>query len=126
MRSTHGTLTTTVTSSSSSSSSSSVASSSSGVQTRFGIREVVSTLDSNTNGVCFTVNRVKVFLQGGNWIGTDQLLRFSTDAERYQSEVGSIIIIIILLLLAPAIISACLQSVLHLFVDIADGGSAYL
>lgn len=35
----------------------------------------------------FTVNGARVFLIGGNWITTDQLLRYAADTERYFREV---------------------------------------
>jgi beta-galactosidase/beta-glucuronidase len=38
-------------------------------------------------GRSFLINGAPIFLAGGNWIGTDQLLRYSTDRQRYYNEV---------------------------------------
>lgn len=51
---------------------------------RVGIRTVGSYLDDTVHGRVFTVNGRRVFLQGGNWIASDQLLRYTGDDERYE------------------------------------------
>ena len=53
----------------------------------FGVRSFTNYVDEKTRGRVFLCNGVKMFLQGGNWIGTDQLLRYSTSADRYTTEV---------------------------------------
>ena len=59
-----------------------------------GLRQIdVSTIDvSDSSGGqrktrVFLVNGRRVFLRGGNWIGTDAMFRYSTDAKRYRDEV---------------------------------------
>jgi hypothetical protein len=54
----------------------------------FGVRSFTNYVDPTTKGRVFLCNGVKLFLQGGNWIGTDQLLRYSTSEDRYMKEVG--------------------------------------
>ena len=60
---------------------------------RFGVRQIdVSTINvSNSNGTrqtrVFHVNGQPIFLRGGNWIGTDAMFRYSTNAKRYRDEV---------------------------------------
>lgn len=49
-----------------------------------GIRTVESYIDENTKGRAFRINGQKLFLTGGNWIASDQLLRLSQ--ERYVAE----------------------------------------
>jgi mannosylglycoprotein endo-beta-mannosidase len=53
-----------------------------------GIRTVGSYLDETVQGRVFTVNGRRVFLQGGNWIASDQLLRYTGDDTRYQVILG--------------------------------------
>lgn len=53
----------------------------------FGIRCAQVVYDVQTDGPAFRVNGQSLFLAGANWITTDQLLRFSTDAQRYEDEV---------------------------------------
>jgi mannosylglycoprotein endo-beta-mannosidase len=55
---------------------------------RFGIRKVGFSLNTALNGLELTVNNEKVFLQGGNWIASDQLMRFAGDRTRYAAEVS--------------------------------------
>lgn len=63
--------------------------SSSSIKTvQFGIREIETYIDATTQGRGFKVNGVKIFLQGGNWIHTDQFLRYATNAKRYYNEVN--------------------------------------
>ncbi len=54
---------------------------------RVGIRQIsVSTISVNGSQTrVFSVNGQKIFIKGGNWIGTDAMLRLST--KRYQDEV---------------------------------------
>ncbi len=51
----------------------------------FGIRETGNYFDRDIGGQVFTVNGQKVFIQGGNWIASDMLLRLTP--ERYEAEV---------------------------------------
>jgi mannosylglycoprotein endo-beta-mannosidase len=62
--------------------------------TRFGIRQFdVSTIDVSTIDVSsrktrvFSINGQRIFLRGGNWIGTDAMFRFSANEKRYRDEV---------------------------------------
>src|ERR1051325_7695299 len=54
---------------------------------RFGIRQIsVSSMPVNGNSTrVFFVNGQKIFIKGGNWIGTDAMLRLSS--KRYRDEV---------------------------------------
>jgi hypothetical protein len=58
---------------------------------RYGIRKIEGYIDPKTKGQAFRVNNVPIFLVGGNWIATDQFLRFSRGDEpsvrRYMNEV---------------------------------------
>ena len=55
---------------------------------KFGVRTFSTYVDTEeTNGRVFLCNGVKIFIQGGNWIGTDQFLRYSTSSERYMNEI---------------------------------------
>jgi mannosylglycoprotein endo-beta-mannosidase len=54
---------------------------------RFGIRKIEPYLHPKTRGQTFRINGVPIFLQGGNWIHTDQFLRYASDAQRYSDEV---------------------------------------
>jgi len=54
---------------------------------QFGIRTTSSYIDERTGGRAFTINSIPIFLQGGNFIATDMMLRFGTDPSRYSSEV---------------------------------------
>ncbi len=51
----------------------------------FGIREVNSTWDEHTRSARISVNGQKIFIKGGNWIISDELLRFSP--ARFDAEV---------------------------------------
>lgn len=53
-----------------------------------GIRTVGSWFDPVTQGRAFSINGVKIYLEGGNWIATDALLRYATHPDRYLDEVG--------------------------------------
>lgn len=54
---------------------------------RVGLRNVTSVLDPGLGGRVFYVNGRRIFLQGGNWITTDQFLRFAANRARYYDEV---------------------------------------
>ena len=61
---------------------------------RAGVRQIdVSTMEVSSAGGgkrqtrVFHVNGQRVFLRGGNWIGTDAMFRYSADAQRYRDEV---------------------------------------
>lgn len=56
------------------------------VSLRYGVRRAESYIDGNTSGHAFKINGRALFLTGGNWIGSDQLLRHAADYERYRSE----------------------------------------
>jgi mannosylglycoprotein endo-beta-mannosidase len=53
-----------------------------------GIRTIETRLDPELQGQRFQVNGQDIYLVGGNWIGTDQALRFSASSERYCSEIA--------------------------------------
>eukprot|EP00929_Paragymnodinium_shiwhaense_P073166 TRINITY_DN37206_c0_g1_i2.p1 TRINITY_DN37206_c0_g1~~TRINITY_DN37206_c0_g1_i2.p1 ORF type:complete len:930 (-),score=177.62 TRINITY_DN37206_c0_g1_i2:158-2947(-) len=53
----------------------------------FGIRHSEVYYEPRTDGPAFRINGKRIFLAGVNWITTDQLLRFATDATRYENEV---------------------------------------
>lgn len=57
------------------------------LQVRHGFRTISTWVDPGLGGRVFAINGRKVFLQGGNWITTDQFLRFAGSRERYQEEV---------------------------------------
>ncbi|KNC80562.1 hypothetical protein SARC_07080 [Sphaeroforma arctica JP610] len=52
-----------------------------------GIKTSEAYIDGHTKGRAFRINGHRVFLQGGNWIATDAMLRYSGDANRYEAEV---------------------------------------
>jgi beta-galactosidase/beta-glucuronidase len=52
-----------------------------------GIRTIETYLDRTIQGQRFRVNHHDIYLVGGNWIGTDQALRYSASKERYCNEV---------------------------------------
>jgi mannosylglycoprotein endo-beta-mannosidase len=54
---------------------------------RVGLRTAEAVVEPNSNGRSFLINGKPIFLAGGNWIGTDQLLRYSTNRQRYYDEV---------------------------------------
>ena len=51
----------------------------------FGVREIQSYIDPDTQGRVFCVNGQRIFVRGGNWICSDGMLRLS--AKRYRDEV---------------------------------------
>ena len=53
----------------------------------FGVRHSEVFYEPRTDGPAFRINGVRIFLAGVNWITTDQLLRFSTNSQRYEDEV---------------------------------------
>jgi mannosylglycoprotein endo-beta-mannosidase len=53
---------------------------------RIGIRTTTTSICPYSGGRVFSINRHRVFLQGGNWIATDAMLQRGT-RERYRSEV---------------------------------------
>jgi mannosylglycoprotein endo-beta-mannosidase len=56
---------------------------------RFGVRQI-DVESQNIDGKevrVFCVNGQRIFLRGGNWIGTDAMFRFSADEKRYRDEV---------------------------------------
>ena len=57
------------------------------VQLAVGVRSVVTVVDEVLGGRVFQVNGQRIFLEGGNWIHTDQLLRHATNQQRYSDEV---------------------------------------
>lgn len=57
-------------------------------QIQVGIRTIETYLDEHTQGQAFRINGQKVYLVGGNWIGTDQALRFSASTKRYCEELA--------------------------------------
>jgi hypothetical protein len=66
---------------------------------RFGIRTVRNFHDETTAGNGFEVNGQRLYLQGGNWISTDQLLRYTTEPSggssvrgRYFNEVCDMVL----------------------------------
>lgn len=52
-----------------------------------GIRTVSAEVDPITQGLLFYINHQRIFIEGGNWIATDQLQRYAGDARRYWNEV---------------------------------------
>eukprot|EP00980_Cylindrotheca_fusiformis_P019309 scaffold6632_cov102-Cylindrotheca_fusiformis.AAC.4 len=54
---------------------------------QFGIRKVEFTVNPRLNGLQLAVNNERVFLQGGNWIASDQFMRFAGDRARYIAEI---------------------------------------
>ena len=54
----------------------------------FGVRAVDSFYDETIQARAFTVNGKPLYIEGGNWITTDAMLRFATDRERYREEVA--------------------------------------
>ncbi|HVZ39434.1 MAG TPA: glycoside hydrolase family 2 TIM barrel-domain containing protein [Candidatus Kapabacteria bacterium] len=52
-----------------------------------GIRTITSWIDTTTGGKVIAVNGQQVFIRGANWIGTDAMLRYTTDSKRYRDEV---------------------------------------
>lgn len=52
-----------------------------------GIRHVNTWVDPTTQGRIFEINGLVVFIEGGNWITTDQFLRHASNPLRYYHEV---------------------------------------
>jgi mannosylglycoprotein endo-beta-mannosidase len=52
-----------------------------------GIRTISTYVDEHVQGQTFKVNGERIYLVGGNWISTDQALRFSASTDRYCSEI---------------------------------------
>lgn len=57
------------------------------VDWRTGFRTVSAEVDPVLGGQVFRVNGQKQFLQGGNWIASDQLNRYNSNYTRYRNEV---------------------------------------
>lgn len=57
------------------------------LHTRVGVRTVETTIDTVTQGRMFYLNGKRIFIEGGNWIATDQFQRFAGDRGRYFNEV---------------------------------------
>lgn len=55
-------------------------------ESTFGVRTISSYTHPQTKSLTLEVNGHSIFLVGGNWITTDQFLRYSTSRERYLSE----------------------------------------
>eukprot|EP00977_Amphora_coffeiformis_P027496 scaffold34615_cov180-Amphora_coffeaeformis.AAC.18 len=53
-----------------------------------GIRTVETFLDETLQGQTFRINGEKIYLVGGNWIGTDQAHRYSASMQRYCDELA--------------------------------------
>lgn len=56
------------------------------VNTTFGIRTVSSEIGASSKSFTLKINGHPIFLAGGNWITTDQFLRFSNSRQRYFDE----------------------------------------
>ena len=54
---------------------------------KVGVKTVEAYVDDRTRGRAFKVNGVPLFVKGGNWIATDQMLTLSADRYRYFQEV---------------------------------------
>lgn len=52
-----------------------------------GIRTIETDLDHELQGQSFKINGKRIYLVGGNWISTDQALRFSASKDRYCNEI---------------------------------------
>ena len=55
---------------------------------RAGIRTVHTYLDTTLQGQRFQINGKDIYLVGGNWITTDQALRYSASEHRYCNEIA--------------------------------------
>ena len=55
-------------------------------QSTFGIRTISSYTHPKTKSFALRINGHSIFLQGGNWITTDQFLRYSNSPQRYFHE----------------------------------------
>ena len=58
------------------------------VELDLGIRTVTTFLDTKTQGQTFLINGKRLYLVGGNWIGTDQTLKYSASPQRYCDELA--------------------------------------
>jgi hypothetical protein len=58
-----------------------------GLSFKHGFRVIENYLNEMTQGWAFRVNNKDVFITGGNWITTDQMLRYATSENRYFNEV---------------------------------------
>jgi mannosylglycoprotein endo-beta-mannosidase len=56
------------------------------IRSTFGIRTISSFTHPTTKSFALKVNGHPIFLTGGNWITTDQFLRYSTSSQRYINE----------------------------------------
>lgn len=56
------------------------------VNTTFGVRTVSSEVGASSKSFTLKINGHSIFLAGGNWITTDQFLRFSNSRQRYFDE----------------------------------------
>ena len=56
------------------------------IRSTFGIRTVSSYTDPKSKSLAVKINGHRIFLAGGNFVTTDQFLRFSTSYERYWHE----------------------------------------
>lgn len=54
----------------------------------FGIRTISSYTHAHTNSLTVKVNGHPIFLVGGNWVTTDQFLRYATSQKRYLHELS--------------------------------------
>ena len=57
-------------------------------EVHFGVRKIEPIVNTTLGGLQFNVNGQPTFLNGGNWIATDQLMRFAADPQRALAEVG--------------------------------------
>lgn len=57
------------------------------ILSNFGIRTISSFNHPTTKSFALKVNGHPIFLTGGNWITTDQFLRYSTSSQRYINEI---------------------------------------
>jgi len=55
---------------------------------RVGIRTIKTYLDTTLQGQRFLINGKDIYLVGGNWITSDQALRFSASEDRYCNEIA--------------------------------------
>jgi mannosylglycoprotein endo-beta-mannosidase len=57
-------------------------------QIAVGVRTIETFVDQKTKGQMFLINGRAVYLVGGNWIATDQALRYSASLRRYCHEIA--------------------------------------
>jgi mannosylglycoprotein endo-beta-mannosidase len=53
-----------------------------------GIRTIETFLDDQIQGQRFRINGADIYLVGGNWIASDQMLRYSASTSRYCNEIA--------------------------------------